>query len=297
MTAATITETVGPRNASTDQRTGMRSYTWQGRSYPSVTSFRRMAGIPHGLMGWMINQVIDRAVLEYGTLGSMLTRERKKNERVLEKNRIEEARRWLRSASTEERDRKAALGTAVHDAAASGKALDEVDDDIRPYLANYLHWLETSGAEIIGSEFQCWSPTNGYAGSADALARFPNGQVWLVDYKTGSGVYSDHALQMIAYANADFVGADDVIDDELTPLLHSIAGMAVLHLAEDHWEFLAIRMDADTRRAFSGLVDFAVWASTHQRPESYVIGSRRGSAQQGDPVAQMAAELERRTAA
>jgi hypothetical protein len=35
---SSITIDPGPPNASTDPRTGLRSYRWQGRSYPSVTS-------------------------------------------------------------------------------------------------------------------------------------------------------------------------------------------------------------------------------------------------------------------
>ncbi len=287
----TFQESPGPRNASTDSRTGLRSYTWEGRKLTSVTSFRRVAGIPHGLMGWMLNQVIDRAVYQFDTLTTMLTRERKHRERVLEKNREAEARKWLRSASTEERDRKAALGTAVHDAAATGKQLSEVTEDVRPFLAQYLDWLAVSGAEVVGSEFQCWNLTVGYAGSADALVRFPNGQVWLIDYKTGSGTYPEHALQLIAYADAEFVGTNDVIDEELTPLLHSIAGMAVLHLAEDHWEFLSLRMDDATWTAFRGLVTFATWMTQHTDMSTVATGSRRGSAPGTGLEAQLADSL------
>jgi hypothetical protein len=292
----TFQETPGPRNASTDSRTGLRSYTWQGRKLTSVTSFRRVAGIPHGLNQWMLSQVINRAVQEFPTLTSMLTREPRNRERVVEKNRQSEASKWLRSASTEERDRKAALGTAVHDAAASGKTLDEVGDDVRPYLAQFLYWLEVTGAEVIASEFQVWNLTVGYAGSADALVRFPNGQVWLIDYKTGSGTYPEHAVQLIAYADAEIVGSDDVIDEVLTPILHSISGMAVLHLQEDHCEFIALRMDNETGEAFRALVRFASWMSAHQDMSTVTLASRRFEAPGTDPIVKdMERELARIT--
>ncbi len=45
----TITIETSPRNAFTDPSTGMRFYRLQGRDLPSVTTLRRMAGLPHGL--------------------------------------------------------------------------------------------------------------------------------------------------------------------------------------------------------------------------------------------------------
>lgn len=266
----------GPRNARTDPVSGLRFYEWQGRELPSVTTVRRLAGLPHGLHQWAISRVVARAVEQHDELTTMLTRERRPRERVLEKNRMAEASTWLRAAATEERDLAAELGTAVHDAAAALLDPETVEPAIRPRLLQFRQWLGSSNAEILGAEFQCWNLTVGYAGTADLLVRFPNGQVWLVDLKTGKGVYSEHALQLIAYRQAEFVGADDVIDGGLTELLHQVRGMAVLHLADDHWEFRAMRDDAETWRAFRGLLAFAMWMHVHGSADSVTTGSRRG---------------------
>jgi len=274
---AEITISPGPMNATTDPTTGLRSYRWQGRSYPSVTSIRRMAGVPHGLVAWQVSQVVKRATLEVDTLNEMLTRERKPRERVLESNRVAEAGRWLRAAATEERDRSAALGTAVHDAAASGKALDEVEDAVRPRLRQFLDFLEVSGAEIVGSEFQCWSPSIGYAGTCDALLRFPNGALHVVDYKTGGAVYAEYLLQITAYAMADFVGANDVIDQELTDALHAHTGLGVLHLADEGWEYVVLRREPEAWEAFRGLLTFATWMAGHPDAASITQASRKSS--------------------
>jgi hypothetical protein len=272
---SSITIDPGPPNASTDPRTGLRSYRWQGRSYPSVTSIRRLAGVPHGLVAWQVNQVIKRATLDVETLNAMLTREKKPREKVLEANRIEEASKWLRAAATEERDRSAALGTAVHDAAASGKRPDEVEEAVRPRLHWYRDWLEVSGAEIIGAEFQCWSPSIGYAGTADLLCRFPSGAVHLVDIKTGGSVYAEYALQCMAYAMADFVGTNDVIDQALTDALHAHNGLGVLHLSDKGWEYVVLRRDEETWAAFRGLLTFATWMAQHPDAASITVATRK----------------------
>lgn len=271
-----ITIEAGPTNATTDPTTGLRSYRWQGRAYPSVTSVRRIAGIPHGLVAWQLNQVVKRATGDLETLTSMLTREKRPREhegRIVAK-RMEEAGRWLRAAATEERDRSAKLGTAVHDAAASGKRPEEVDEEIRPRLQQYIDWLDVSGAEVLGSEFQCWSPSIGYAGSADLLVRFPRGDIHLVDLKTGSGIYAEYALQVMAYAMADFVGTNDVIDQQLTDHLHAHTGIAVLHLADDHWDYVVLKRDEETWAAFRGLLAFASWMANHPDADSITAAHR-----------------------
>jgi hypothetical protein len=269
VTATPLIEIVtGPKNARTSPD-GLRFYTWQGRDLPSVTSARRMAGLPHGLHQWSITKVVDRAIDNVMELAARLT--------TSDPSAIAMARTWLRQGATEERDKAATLGTAVHDAAATGKSLTEVSPEIAPRLRQYLEWLAVSGAEILGAEFQCWNLTVGYAGTADLLVRFPNGSVWVIDLKTGKGVYGEHALQLMAYFRAEFVGTDDVVDDRLTGLLRQATGMAVLHLADDHWEFRAMRGDAETWRAFRGLVAFAEWMHIHGSADTVTLGKKRSA--------------------
>jgi hypothetical protein len=264
----TLTVTVGPRNARTDPQTGLRFYTWRGFELPSVTTIRRMAGVPHGLHQWAIGKVIDRAIDEWSELGKQLA--------AADPAGVAVVRHRLRQAATDERDAAARLGTAVHDAAAEGKPLTDVPSDVAPRLRQYLDWLSSSGAEILGAEFQVWNLTVGYAGTADFLCRFPDGSIWVVDLKTGKGIYSDHAIQLIGYLMAEFIGENDVIDESLTGLLHRATGMAVLHLAADTWEFVSLRADRDTWAAFRGLLHFAVWSKEHNDIAAVTLGSRKG---------------------
>lgn len=285
----------GPRNAYIDPESGLRFYTYQGRNLPSVTSVRQMAGVPHGLMNWMISQMLDRACgrilkdeagKEVGwepgqtdVLVAMLERERKPRERVVEKNRIREARKWLREATTEERDRAAQKGTDIHRAAEHNVLPEDVPEEIRAKLRQYYSWLEDSGATILLKERQVFNLTLGYAGSFDLICRFPNGQVWIVDLKTGKGTYSDHVLQQVAYLMAEFVGQDDAIDEEATELLHRVTGVAILHLQDDGWSFKELDVDQRTWEAFRGLLAFATWTADHSTAESFTAVAHEGSHQ------------------
>ena len=335
MSTVTVQLDSGPRNARIDPDTGLRWYRWQGQDLVSVTSGRSMAGMPHNLHRWYVRKICDRATAELDTLIALMTRERKPRERVLEKNRAEEARRWLRQAPEEERDYKALRGTAVHEAAEKKLRPAEVTDyrkvvlklpllddmgqqavtdkgtprqhrverrgfglevpegveivedltipadEVRSRLRQYLAWLDDSRAEILVSEGQVWNLELGYAGSFDILCRFPNGEVWIVDLKTGDESYSDYVLQQAAYLMAEFVGADDVIDEAATQLLHQVAGVAILHLHEDSWEFLRLSIDNRAWAAFRGLLAYATWTSEHAASDTFVVASRKGSATAG----------------
>lgn len=266
----TLTVTTGPRNARTDPETGLRYYRWQGRDLPSVTSIRRMAGLPHGLHQWALGQVIDHVIGHAPDIAQRATDTDPAVRALL--------KRELRAAATAERDLAAALGTAVHDAAATNADLDTVDEQLRPRLRQYRHWLEVSGAEILATEFQTWNLTLGYAGTADLLVRLRDGSVWLIDLKTGKGVYPEYTLQTIAYLRAEFVGQDDTVDEETTALLAVAKGMAVLHLADDGWEFIRFREDEETWDAFVGLLRFATWMASHSDVATVADGRRKGAA-------------------
>lgn len=259
----------GPRNADT-AADGIRYYTWRGQRYPSVTTIRRLAGIPHGLHQWALNQVINRVLDEAPSIAARLGSG--------EPSQVALVRQYLRTAATEERDKAAARGTAVHAAASEGLALTDVGPDIAPHLRQYIDWRTVSGVEVLASEFQIWNPTVGYAGSCDLLARFPDGSIWVVDLKTSKGTYGEHALQLIAYLMGEFVGADDTVDQRTTDLLHQASGMAVLHLTADHWEFHSVRPDAETWAAYRGLLAFGVWMAAHPAIGDVELGSRKGAA-------------------
>jgi hypothetical protein len=268
VSAPTIVVAPGPRNARTDPATGLRFYRWQGRDLPSVTSIRRMAGLPHGLHAWTIERVISHALDHLPEIADRL--------RSGDPAQLKLVRHELRTAATAQRDRAAELGTAVHDAAASGRSPLDVPAEVAPRLRQYLDWLAVSGAEVLAAERQVWNLTLGYAGTFDLLVRLRDGTIWLVDIKTGRSAYPEHALQLLAYSMAEFVGSDDSIDEPTTELLRGIKGMAVLHLADDGWEFLAVRSDPRTWSAFRGLLSFATWMAEHTHMASVTIASRSG---------------------
>lgn len=273
-----ITVTSGPKNATTDPDTGLRHYTWKGKKYPSASSLRKMAGLSFMLHNWAISKVVNRAVEQRDILNQMMDRPARKRERVRDKNVRLETSRWLRSAATEERDAAAELGTAVHTAALMGADVGDVDPETAAYLRQYKAWLDDSGAEVIAVEKQVFNLDIGYAGTFDLLVRFRNGDVYVIDIKTSSGTYVDHALQLVGYALAEFVGEDDVVDERLTTLLLGATGMALLHLRPDGWTFQRIEVTPSLFTAFRGLLTFATFMWGHQSIDSLIRAQKQGAA-------------------
>ena len=250
-------------NARTDPESGLRFYTWQGQDYPSVTSIRRLIGMPFTLHNWTLSQVIDRAVTDHELIGAMLSRPRRPRERVRDANVIKEVRQHLRKAATEERDLAGDRGTRAHDAIATGLAPNQVDPDVFGHVVQFQDFMRTKMAQIIWSERQVWNLTYGYAGTGDALMLLPpdqrHSQPWvcMVDYKTSKGVYIDHAIQLMAYSLGEFVGENGIVDQVATDWLMQADGMAILHLSENEWEWIEVRNDPTIFQGFLGSLTFA----------------------------------------
>lgn len=280
-----------PQNARVDPD-GIRTYRWQDRELLSVTSAFKKAGIPHPLHQWAITQVVERAVGQADVMNAMLTRERQKREHhaSLDRKRQREAGAWLRRAATEERDRRAAIGSAVHDAIAEGLHPGSVPDvieaekdgkelvidglEVRSRLAQFLDWKRASRVRVLAAESQVFNLTVGYGGSLDCIGEFPSGRRALIDAKTGDSVFAEHVLQVVGYRGAEFAGRDDVRDEYVTGLLGPSLGLGILHLAPDHWEYLALREDPTAWPAFVGAVTYARWLAAHPTVDGCVAGSR-----------------------
>lgn len=266
-----LTVQSGPKNARTDPDTGVRLYTWQGVEYPSVTSVRRLAGLPHNLAVWYQNKVIDRAITDFPTLQRM----------IQDGSEPKAIASWLRKAPTDERDAAGDLGKKVHDAAERGLTLADVGPDVAPYLAQYKAFLADTGFASVMKERQVWNTSVGYAGTFDDVGRFRKSpdDLWLIDLKTGKGTYPEHAFQLEAYRRAEFVGEDDVIDEIATKMLHQITHQGVLHLKPEGWAFKTIPPTDRTWIAFRGLLAFARWTFANPTLDTLIGHTAEGSAQ------------------
>lgn len=258
-----------PRNARTDDD-GLRFYTWQGVQYPSVTTIRRMAGLPFGLHQWTITQVVNRAVDRVDELNMRL-------DGRTDPEVIKAVKTWLRQAAIEERDRSAAIGKRVHKAATDGVPAGRAPIDIAMYLRQFYHWRETERVDIIAVERQVFNLTYGYAGSFDLFCRMPTGEVTIIDIKSGNQTYADHVLQVCGYALGEFIGEDDVVDVRLTSLLHDVSRLGLLHLRPTGWAWEEVRVDDALVEAFLGILRYGKWTHEHRKVKTLLRERRTGA--------------------
>jgi hypothetical protein len=237
-----------PRNARTDEASGVRRYLWEGVEYPSVTSLRRIVGIPFTLHNWIVTQHIEGAI---DVLPHM------------EGAAIDDAKKAVRKAGSAKRDRAADLGIRVHASTAAGMVPSMAPPDEAPYLAQYQHWIATERPTLLLSERQVFNLRLGYGGSFDLLILDRHGRYVLVDIKTGDGLYLDHVLQLLGYTLADHVGEDDVIDHAATALLMQVEAIALLKLSPTGWEYVEVEADERAQRAFRSMCHLAHWLDDH----------------------------------
>lgn len=263
----------GPSNAR-QQRGGRRFYVWgRGERYWSVTTI--LSALPKdALKWWAARTVADFAVERTKTWFTM---------------KPDEAKDWLRTEPLRFTRGKANLGSALHEiieARTLGRPtyssiLDDEDPvvraEARSSIGHFLEWLDAMKPRFVATEASVYNRSQRYAGTLDAILELDLdvvelfGLPWdppadgrpfvrlLVDWKTGRGVYSETALQLAAYANAEFLGLPNGQEAPLP----EIDGTAVLHVRPEGCGFVPVdALDPEVFRSFLFVREVFRWLET-----------------------------------
>jgi hypothetical protein len=120
---------------------------------------------------------------------------------------VEAAIDLLRKAADNQRDKAGDVGSEVHNLAdALNKGIPvTVPEDLAAFVEAYQRWVQDLSPKFLASEEMVFSEA-GYAGTLDSIAVI-GGETWLLDIKTAAkGPWPETALQLAAYASADFIG-------------------------------------------------------------------------------------------
>jgi len=225
---------------------GHRVYTWQGRAYPSVTAVLA-GGVPKPFLpAWAAKAAAEYAVANLDRLRLLPTRQ---------------AVAEVKQAPWAQRDTAAGLGDLVHAAVqahATGQPRPDLPDAAQPFLAVFDQFTADHQPAFLASEQTVFSRRYGYAGTLDAivgLATRPG--LVLLDVKTGRGVYPEAALQLAAYAHADFAGHPDGTETTLP----AIAAGAVLHLRPGGYQLVPVPLGQAVLEAFLAALAVFRWAT------------------------------------
>lgn len=125
----------------------------------------------------------------------------------------------LKQVPWDKRDKAATRGTDIHAIAEElvwGREV-EVPNDLADAADDFSRFLDAWSVEPIFTEQSVANRAVWYAGRPDFVGRVGGcfgGQVTLLDWKSGKGVYPEMALQLGAYARAEFYVADNDPDTE-----------------------------------------------------------------------------------
>jgi hypothetical protein len=244
-----------PKNATTG-RDGKRLYSWRGENYWSVTTLIS-GGLPKpALLPWGIKSTAEGVVKQRGVLAEMLKTCETPGECAQGNfcGPCDQTIRWAKSLPYSMRDRAADLGTQIHEwieAHRLGKPMPTVPPAVKPYLAAFERFLADFAPDYHMVEAGVYNRSQHYAGTLDAIVRLQlplsetAGQ-YLLDAKSGKGVYPEVALQLAAYRFAEFVGVADGSEQEMP----STDGGLVLHLTPTGYRLIEVRCDEDIFQSF-----------------------------------------------
>jgi hypothetical protein len=245
----------------TIQRGGSRFYIHPENGsvkFPGVTSIISMLPKPF-LQFWNARMVAELAVDSLPFVQQMAERDRTG------------AVDYLKGAARRYTKLRAEIGSQAHDLferLIRGEDVGRVHPDLEPYRALFVEFLVAVNPELVGAEDVAWSDTHQYAGSFDAILR-----VWLnddneptpdrsgtpvlliCDWKTSKDTYPDVALQMSAYAHADYI----IGPDGTRRPMPDFDGAAVLHITPEGWAFKPVRINEEVFEYFLTLRKVFTW--------------------------------------
>ena len=213
---------------------------------PSVTSIEGY--LPRrALQFWRGKMVAECAVEDFGVVADFVS-----------KGNPSAAIDHLKRAPDRSSGVAAKTGTDVHNLCeqiAKGEDVGRVHPDLQGFIDQYRRFIVDFEPGFLEIEATAWSETYGYAGTLDFIAMV-GGEAVITDIKTGkSGAWPDVALQLSAYANADFI-----IDaaGERRPL-PQIDAAAVLTVRPDEYRLIPVRLGDDVFDTFKALIEVSKW--------------------------------------
>jgi hypothetical protein len=223
---------------------------------PRVTTVIGVLDKSGPLVGWAKREVSNAALRNLDVLSKMAVTAGP-----------ESAARWLATIPGYQRDTAADIGTRIHrlvEQLARGTE-PEVTAEEAPFVDGYRRFLAAFRPRFLAVEEMVASLRHRYAGTLDAIAVM-GGQTWILDVKTGSGIYPETALQLAAYASADFIGRPG------TPRrfrLPRASRFGVVHVRPEGARLIEYRVDRGTVAAFLEARRLYAW---RQGPGKSVVG-------------------------
>jgi len=178
----------------------------------------------------------------------------------------------LKRAPWRDRDNRANIGTAVHNAIEAHITGETamVEPDNLPFISGALQFLEEHVRKLVHVEATIFNRRYQYAGTCDIVAVLNDGRTAVVDWKTSrSGLWPEVALQLQAYAGPPrhldeprcFVAFDD---GTTTDLVDIDVGVAVWLPGDATYEAREIELNERLWKTFLACRTLQKWKDDHE---------------------------------
>lgn len=231
----------------TDHGSGHR-YTLDGSPVSGVTTLLGDGYPKPALINWAANETAQYAVDHWDELAEAGPVERYTT--------LQKARHLTRKSAGDR-------GTTVHHLIKSLAAGETVEPpvELEDYVDAYLRFEQEWRPEDILVEAVIGSREWEYAGTLDSVARLVDGLSWLLDFKTGSGIYPETALQLAAYAHAEFFVSPDGIELPLP----KVDRVGAVWLQERSYQLIPVDASYATFRTFLHVAEVARFQGDRER--------------------------------
>ncbi len=235
------------------QNRGSRLYAIGGSEYPSVTDIISKGEPKPALIGWAKKVTAEAAIGQYKLVGE-----------IRDKDGDKAAIAHLKGAAYRQRDAAGDLGSKLHEVAeyelVQGKQYpDQGNPGAQMLLEQFRDFVKTTNPEWIAVEAIVFSEAHGYAGTFDAAAilELTGDKPVLLDWKSGAGVYGSFALQLSAYAHAEFLLGPNGEEEWAGTVDQETA--YVVHIRASGWRLVEVNIGAEVFESFLNTKTMALW--------------------------------------
>ncbi len=219
-------------------------------AYPSVTTILDVGPKPW-MKTWVANQVTKYAV---------------ENKHIWEQLDPDAAVDLIKREPLRFTNRAAGIGDIIHKTIESDRTdvpVEELAPRLQGYYRSFQQFITDHNPEYLHVEAIMLNRKYGYAGTVDGIVRIHD-TLAVIDNKTGKSVHAEAALQLAAYARAEFIETSRGLI--ATPRIQQ---GYVLHLRPRGYKLHPVDISKESFETFLNLLYIQKWFSDQAQ---YVIG-------------------------
>ncbi|CBK19848.2 uncharacterized protein [Blastocystis hominis] len=137
-------------------------------------------------------------------INQVLLLQKKQPHRIFTEDDLYFLKRIAESSPQQELQKKAFVGNETHALLSQIIAGKDIKGKpkFEPFISGYKLWRKANNIDIYFTDVFVKSEKYGFCGFIDAVGTQEDGKLFILDFKSGSGIYDSYAIQIAAYCKA-----------------------------------------------------------------------------------------------